>query len=77
MINTKQNDLFKCFLLSLISNPCDGGIIILPLNFFCNLRKSDIELRDKFFKTFDISTLNIFKKQVFKDTSYQICSFFI
>ena len=71
----KTNDLFKCFLLSLINDPPNGGIIILPLNFFCNLRKSDIELRDKFFKTFDILTLNIFKKQVFKDTSYQICSF--
>jgi hypothetical protein len=71
----KTNDLFKCFLLTLIEDPCDFGIIILPLNFFCNLRKSDIELRDKFFKTFDILTLNIFKKQVFKDTSYQICSF--
>lgn len=71
----KSNDLYKCFLLSLINNPSLGGIIIIPLNFFCSLRKSDLELRDKFFKTFDIITLNIFKYQVFKDTSYQICSF--
>lgn len=71
----KTNDLFKCFLLSLINDPPLGGIVIIPLNFFCNLRKNDIDIRDKFFKTFDILTLNIFKKQVFRDTSYQICSF--
>ena len=71
----KTNDLFKCFLLSLIKNPPNGGIIILPLNFFCNMRKNDIDLRNDFFQTFDIINLNIFEKQVFQDTSYQICSF--
>lgn len=71
----KTNDLFKCFLISLIKNPPNGGIIIIPLNFFCSLRKQDVDLRNDFFKKFRITTLNIFKYQVFKDTSYQICSF--
>jgi len=39
------------------------------------MRKNDIDIRNEFFKTFDIVNLNIFEKQVFKDTSYQICSF--
>lgn len=71
----KTNDLFKCFLISLINDPPNGGIIIIPLNFFCSMRKQDIDLRNDFFLKFKILTLNIFKTQVFKDTSYQICSF--
>src|SRR5271156_2955424 len=71
----KTNDLFKCFLISMINDPPNGGIIIIPLNFFCSMRKQDIDLRNNFFTKFKILTLNIFKTQVFKDTSYQICSF--
>ena len=70
-----SNDLYKCFLLSLIGTKIIGGIIIIPLNFISSIRKSDIELRKKFLSVFDIVRLNIFEEQVFEDTSYTVCSF--
>jgi hypothetical protein len=69
----KTNDLYKCFLQILISSRCLGGIIILPLNFLCSIRKADIELRKNFVERYDILICNIFEEQVFDDTSYTIC----
>lgn len=72
----KMNDLYKCFLMQLIN--CEnhiGGILIIPLNFFCSIRIADINLRKKFLSKYHISKLNIFEEQVFDDTSYTICSF--
>jgi hypothetical protein len=71
----KTNDLYKCFIQSIINNNCNSGILIIPLNFFSSIRKSDIDLRRHFFKIYDIITLNIFEEKVFEDTSYSICSF--
>ena len=69
------NDLYKCFIQILINSKCLGGIIIIPLNFICSIRKADIELRENFIKKYNISIINIFEEQVFDDTSYSICSF--
>jgi hypothetical protein len=69
------NDLYKCFIQILINSNCLGGIIIIPLNFLCSIRKTDIELRANFVKKYDILIINIFEEQVFDDTSYSICSF--
>lgn len=71
----KTNDLYKCFIHILIHSQCSGGILIVPLNFLCSIRKSDIELREKFLKTYNIIMLNIFEEQVFDDTSYTTCTF--
>lgn len=74
------NDLYKCFIKILINkynnntNP-DDGILIVPLNFFCSIRKNDIELRKDFLKYYSISRINIFENQIFDDTDYTICSF--
>lgn len=71
----KTNDLYKCFLEELIvQEPC-GGIIIVPLNFWCSSRKMDISLRRRFLNKFNIVRLNIFEEKVFEDTSYTVCSF--
>ena len=70
-----SNDLYKCFIEILISGECLGGILIVPLNFFCSIRKNDIKIREKFTKIYDIIIINIFEEQVFEDTSYTICSF--
>jgi hypothetical protein len=70
-----QNDLYKCFLINLINGKCRGGIIIIPLNFWCSIRKSDVDLRKKFLTIFVIQLLNIFEEKVFDDTSYTVCSF--
>jgi site-specific DNA-adenine methylase len=42
------NDLYKCFIKQILSDVCNGGIIIIPLNFWCSIRKADIDLRKEF-----------------------------
>jgi hypothetical protein len=71
----KENDLYKCFIRILIQNPCEGGILIVPLNFWTAIRKLDIKLRKDFLEKYDIVKLNIFEEPVFEDTNYTICSF--
>jgi hypothetical protein len=66
------NDLYKCFLESLISSNPVGGVVILPLNFFCDDRK--VDTRDRFLKKFEINRINIFEESVFEDTTYTTCS---
>jgi len=70
------NDLYKCFIMNIISNICDGGIIIIPLNFMCSIRKADVELRRKFLEKYVIKIINIFEEQVFEDTTYAVCSIY-
>ena len=69
------NDLYKCFIISIINNNPLGGIIILPLNFFSSIRICDINIRKKFLNKFNVIKLNIYNEQVFDDTTYTICSF--
>jgi hypothetical protein len=69
------NDLYKCHIKDLLTNNSLGGIIIIPLNFFCSIRNMDIELRKKFLNKYIIKQLNIFEEQVFDDTTYTVCSF--
>ena len=71
----KTDDLYKCFMLQLINDPCIGGILILPLNFFCSFRKKDLNLRKRFLDLYEIILINIFEEPVFFDTSYTVCSF--
>jgi hypothetical protein len=68
------NDLYKCFIQILIHSNCKGGIIIIPLNFLSSIRKSDVELREKFITKYNVIIINIFEEQVFDDTTYTTCS---
>jgi len=68
-----ENDLYKCFLRTLISTRCVGGIIIIPLNFFSSIRLIDIDLRRDFMIIYNIEKIRIFEEQVFNDTSYTVC----
>jgi len=70
------NDLYKCFIINIITNVCEGGIIIIPLNFLSSIRKCDIELRQHFLEKYSIKIVNIFEEQVFDDTSYAVCSIY-
>ena len=63
-------DLYEASILSLIG--CDGGILILPLNFFCGKNN---KIRKAFLSKYIIIKLKIFEEQVFKDTSYTVCAF--
>ena len=69
------NDLYKCFIKELITNKSLGGIIIIPINFWSSIRKTDIELRKQFLEVYEIIHLNIFEEQVFDDTTSTVCSF--
>ena len=70
-----MNDLYKCFIKELLDNRVLGGIVIIPLNFWSSIRKSDIELRRDFIGIYNILHLNIFEEQVFDDTTYTVCAF--
>lgn len=69
------NDLYKCFLKTIMNDPCDGGIIIIPLNFWCSVRTADVALRKQFLNIYKVLQVNIFEEQVFSDTTYTVCSF--
>jgi hypothetical protein len=69
------NDLYKCFIKELSNNICLSGIIITPLNFWSSIRTNDVKLRKDFLNVYKVSQINIFEEQVFKDTTYTICSF--
>lgn len=69
------NDLYKCFLKTVMNSSLFGGIIIIPLNFWCSVRTNDISLRKEFLTKFKILKVNIFEEQVFNDTTYTICAF--
>lgn len=67
------DDLYKTFIMHLIHSKVEGGIIIIPLNFFCSIRKRDIELRQMFITKYTIHRVNVFEEPVFQDTSYTVC----
>lgn len=69
------NDLYKCVIKEILTNVCLGGILIIPLNFWSSIRKTDIELRKLFMEKYKVLLLNIFEEQVFEDTTYTVCSF--
>lgn len=71
----KIDDLYKCFIVQLLNDPCAGGMLIVPLNFFCSFRKKDLNLRKLFLEIYDILFINIFEEPVFSDTRYTVCSF--
>ena len=70
------NDLYKCFIINLIEDECQGGIIIVPLNFMSSIRKADINLRKRFLEKYTINIINIFEERVFDDTGYAVCSIY-
>lgn len=66
-----RDDLYKCFLQSLINNPPKGGILVLPLNFWC----SDVHMRKAFLKHFKVHRVNVFEEDMFANTTYTVCAF--
>lgn len=71
----KLNDLYKIFIHQMIEGGAAGGIVIIPLNFFCSIRKADQKLRRQFLDKYEILAMNIFEEPVFADTTYTVCSF--
>ena len=46
------NDLYKCFIECILTDIALGGIIIIPLNFWCSIRVNDINIRKRFLEKY-------------------------
>src|SRR5574344_1452547 len=66
------DDLYKASILSIVG--CKNGILIIPLNFFTDENTSDV--RTEFLSRYKVSYVNFFTRQVFDDTTYNVCSFY-
>ena len=67
----QTDDLYKASILSIMG--CENGILIIPLNFFTD--EATKEVREKFFSQYHVDYVNYFTYQVFKNTTYNVCSF--
>ena len=69
------NDLYKCFMKTIIHRDCKGGLLIIPINFWSSIRKNDILLRKMFLEKYKVIRMNLFEERVFHDTSFMVTSF--
>lgn len=71
------NDLYKCFIRSLTqqSEPCNGGIFIIPCGFFMTPRDLDVKCRSEFLSKYKIIRINYFEETVFPDTTTTVVAF--
>jgi len=65
-------DLYQVSIYSILDS--EEGILIVPLNFLC--AENSKKIRNLFFEKFKIIKLNVFSQQVFKDTTYNVISFY-
>lgn len=65
------DDLYKIALHSFIG--CEGGVVIVPLNFFTD--ECSGKIRREFLSRYRIDRINIFKKPVLSSTSSSVCAF--
>lgn len=65
------DDLYKIALATALN--ADGGLFIIPTNFFTDERSG--EIRKVFLSNFVIDRLNIFITPVFDTTTYSVCAF--
>ena len=65
----ETNDLYKCFLKTIVDGKCQGGIIIIPAGFFFSPRTIDSICRNEFMSKYKINKIKYFEETVFEDTS--------
>jgi len=70
--NSQFEDLYQVSINAILNS--DEGILIVPLNFLS--AENSRRIRSLFFNRFKIVSLNIFKEQVFEDTTYNVISFY-
>ena len=68
----QTDDLYKAAILSIIG--CKNGILIIPLNFFTD--ENSRKVREEFLSRYKVEYVNCFTKQMFKNTTYNVCSFY-
>jgi hypothetical protein len=71
----ETNDLYKCFIKTLCSTPCLGGILIIPVGFFTSPRDVDSSCRHEFMSMYRITRVKYFEETVFPDTSTTVVAF--
>lgn len=73
----KTNDLYKCFITSLVEQKdgCLGGIFIIPAGFFLSPRDVDVKCRDAFMSKYRITKVKFFEETVFPDTPTTVVAF--
>ena len=72
----ETNDLYKCFITSVVKqNNCKGGIFIIPAGFFFSPRDIDVRCRGAFMKKYKITKVKYFEESVFDDTKTTIVAF--
>lgn len=69
--NNNYDDLYKIAISTMLA--AEGGILVIPINFFSDARSSKI--RKEFLSTFSVKRINYFKNRMFDNTSYNVCSF--
>lgn len=70
------NDLYKCFIVSLLnSGRCKGGILIIPAGFFLSPRENDFRIRDSFLSKYKLLKVKYFEESVFPDTKTTVVAF--
>jgi hypothetical protein len=70
------NDLYKCFITSVVhQNNCRGGIFIIPAGFFFSPREMDTRCRNDFMSRYKITKIKYFEETVFDDTTTTIVAF--
>ena len=72
-----MNDLYKCFIMSLVNQDggCLGGIFIVPAGFFLSPRDTDVRCRDAFMNRYQITRVKYFEETVFRDTTTTVVAF--
>lgn len=66
----QTDDLYKCSLKTFSS--AKGGIVIIPVNFFCS---EDDSIRNYFLSQFRVNKVYVYEEQVFEDTTNSVCAF--
>ncbi len=67
-----NDDLYKCFIKTIIHGDVLGGCLIVPINFLSSIRKNDLDLREMFLLKYKILRINLFEEKVFEDTDYNV-----
>lgn len=63
------NDLYRCFLASLVAHTPAGGILIIPSSFFLSSREADIRCRHDFMSGYRLTHVRYFEHPAFEDTT--------
>lgn len=71
-IHAGFEDLYQVSIYSILNS--DEGVVIVPLNFLS--AENSQKIRNIFFEKFEIKKVNIFKHQVFQDTTYNVIAFY-